>query len=335
DIYFNQGQYQPRSSDGKKLLAHELTHVVQQSDLEGINAEKNNEKIAVPITSNKDAVISRFPSPPSFGTYEPGLAIMPPIIKEDYDGKTYTAIKNNWDLSSFERRWQIYDAEDQLLYESYYTWPDPTLYIPKYVIAKGKAGGKNKPWSVWHEVMQTMVPFGGDDEENFTYTYTKFYVYDTWNSLMADPNAKLSTLEKVDGATKSTPLDSSIVSGARSVVDYGSVVAMHEAYLREIYDSSAKGITETAKELIKKGLPQRDAAKWANEARNALKESIRTDGNPILKKVFESRNLNKYGNKLGPTYEQLYQKYSKQGLTPEEINKKIIGSSGNANIKVN
>lgn len=30
DIYFNQGQYAPNSSEGKRLLAHELTHVVQQ-----------------------------------------------------------------------------------------------------------------------------------------------------------------------------------------------------------------------------------------------------------------------------------------------------------------
>ncbi|HEX5837397.1 MAG TPA: DUF4157 domain-containing protein, partial [Anaerolineales bacterium] len=31
DIYFNQGQYDPESSSGKHLLAHELTHVVQQA----------------------------------------------------------------------------------------------------------------------------------------------------------------------------------------------------------------------------------------------------------------------------------------------------------------
>lgn len=30
DIYFNEGQYQPESSRGKKLLAHELTHIRQQ-----------------------------------------------------------------------------------------------------------------------------------------------------------------------------------------------------------------------------------------------------------------------------------------------------------------
>lgn len=30
DIYFNEGEYQPQSATGKHLLAHELTHVVQQ-----------------------------------------------------------------------------------------------------------------------------------------------------------------------------------------------------------------------------------------------------------------------------------------------------------------
>ena len=30
DIYFNSGKYNPASSGGKELLAHELAHVVQQ-----------------------------------------------------------------------------------------------------------------------------------------------------------------------------------------------------------------------------------------------------------------------------------------------------------------
>ena len=32
DIYFNRGEFQPESRDGKHLLAHELTHVVQQTN---------------------------------------------------------------------------------------------------------------------------------------------------------------------------------------------------------------------------------------------------------------------------------------------------------------
>ncbi|MDJ0645853.1 MAG: DUF4157 domain-containing protein [Flavobacteriaceae bacterium] len=31
DVYFNSGKYNPETSDGKRLLAHELTHVVQQN----------------------------------------------------------------------------------------------------------------------------------------------------------------------------------------------------------------------------------------------------------------------------------------------------------------
>lgn len=34
DVYFNKGQYNPESSEGKHLLAHELTHVVQQGEAE-------------------------------------------------------------------------------------------------------------------------------------------------------------------------------------------------------------------------------------------------------------------------------------------------------------
>ena len=39
DIYFNQGQYQPESSEGKKLLTHELTHVVQQQSAPQLKPE--------------------------------------------------------------------------------------------------------------------------------------------------------------------------------------------------------------------------------------------------------------------------------------------------------
>jgi hypothetical protein len=35
DIFFQQGAYQPGTSDGNQLLAHELTHVVQQQGMSG------------------------------------------------------------------------------------------------------------------------------------------------------------------------------------------------------------------------------------------------------------------------------------------------------------
>ena len=36
DIVFNSGQYQPNTAEGKKLLAHELTHVVQQKNADTV-----------------------------------------------------------------------------------------------------------------------------------------------------------------------------------------------------------------------------------------------------------------------------------------------------------
>lgn len=39
DIYFNEGQYQPGSTDGKQLLAHELTHTLQQGSGNDVNKQ--------------------------------------------------------------------------------------------------------------------------------------------------------------------------------------------------------------------------------------------------------------------------------------------------------
>ncbi len=40
DIYFNQSQYQPNTDSGRHLLAHELTHVVQQNKMSGSFARR-------------------------------------------------------------------------------------------------------------------------------------------------------------------------------------------------------------------------------------------------------------------------------------------------------
>jgi len=40
DIYFDQGEYAPSSKEGKRLLAHELTHTIQQGSSQGIGIQK-------------------------------------------------------------------------------------------------------------------------------------------------------------------------------------------------------------------------------------------------------------------------------------------------------
>jgi Domain of unknown function (DUF4157) len=44
DVFFREGMFKPDSSDGKQLLAHELTHTVQQSRGTSVNADLNVSK---------------------------------------------------------------------------------------------------------------------------------------------------------------------------------------------------------------------------------------------------------------------------------------------------
>jgi len=58
NIYFNSGEYQPETFSGKKLLAHELTHVVQQTNVSPaknhilLKPQDNVLPLAAPVTSS-------------------------------------------------------------------------------------------------------------------------------------------------------------------------------------------------------------------------------------------------------------------------------------------
>lgn len=54
DIYFNRGQYSPDTTAGQHLIAHELTHVVQQSGKVGREEEENEEDKIVNESTKKD-----------------------------------------------------------------------------------------------------------------------------------------------------------------------------------------------------------------------------------------------------------------------------------------
>ncbi|EOR94494.1 hypothetical protein ADIARSV_2340 [Arcticibacter svalbardensis MN12-7] len=61
DIYFNHGQYQPNSSEGKKLLAHELTHTIQQGQGAAIQNKEWVQRTAIGSILNE--FFSPFSSP--------------------------------------------------------------------------------------------------------------------------------------------------------------------------------------------------------------------------------------------------------------------------------
>jgi hypothetical protein len=55
DIYFNEGKYNPGTSSGKRLLGHELTHVIQQKKL--IPAIKTNQSIYAPMKVSENTTL--------------------------------------------------------------------------------------------------------------------------------------------------------------------------------------------------------------------------------------------------------------------------------------
>ena len=69
NIVFNQGQYSPDTDNGKKLLAHELTHVIQQSSASRVIRKKDNgqehvDVPAIPATAPASAVPAAAPAGP-------------------------------------------------------------------------------------------------------------------------------------------------------------------------------------------------------------------------------------------------------------------------------
>ena len=118
-----------------------------------------------------------------------------------------------------------------------------------------------------------------------------------------------------------------VATGTGDVSVYVGKTMTSEAALRQIYRKGAREISEEALRMAAQGTSVEDVARWAHQARNDLKVVIRARGSPIIRGLAEARNIRKYGNKIGPTYEELI----RQGKTPEDI----IGSAGKSNTKVN
>lgn len=81
DIYFNEGKYQPESSQGKHLLAHELTHTVQQGSAPV-------QRSPLPQISSTTPQVQRLPwavreGLAEFASYIPGYSLLTVIIGYD------------------------------------------------------------------------------------------------------------------------------------------------------------------------------------------------------------------------------------------------------------
>jgi hypothetical protein len=89
--------------------------------------------------------------------------------------------------------------------------------------------------------------------------------------------------------------------------------------LRQAYVSEVEGLADLGLSARAAGQNAEATARFLNAERNALKVQYRNLGPADAAKQFELRNIEKYGNPIGPTIEQL----RAQGKTWEQI----IGSA--------
>jgi hypothetical protein len=98
-------------------------------------------------------------------------------------------------------------------------------------------------------------------------------------------------------------------SRAGQIVFVGSMsmtgAGMQSDFLREMYRDGNEEILKAARQMISEGKSESEAARWVVEARNDLKLAVRNKGPELFKKIVEYRNNTKYGNPIGPSYEDL------------------------------
>ncbi|MCP4136413.1 MAG: DUF4157 domain-containing protein, partial [bacterium] len=184
DIFFAKGEFSPGSRSGKVLLAHELTHVVQQN--KGLRAKRpvlekyriSRKPVSADVKLSAGTMISRKYEQPKNSKYLHNyIRPIPQIVKDLYERDYTFSVKelNHWACGHFV---QVFDANGDRVFKKYIKG-NPNFRLTRDVVKKGKAGGKKKNWIVSVEVTKTMAFWGTKKAKYFPHTYTRFYVFDT------------------------------------------------------------------------------------------------------------------------------------------------------------
>lgn len=127
-----------------------------------------------------------------------------------------------------------------------------------------------------------------------------------------------------------------LVSILIPLLAYNGLLLINSSYLRKSYVESVSQIPVIAQQKIAHGEDVEKVTRWAVAKRNELKHDTREKGSYLDKKWAESRNLKKYNNILGPSYEWLFKKIQAGGVeSAGEVNQKIIAGSGRTNLEIN
>lgn len=113
DIYFNEGQYKPTTTEGKRLMAHELVHTVQQ--------DKSQFHLMRQTESNSSNVQESFKLSGQAVTY------LPYKVKPN---DTLSAIADRFDVEGGWRTIAVFSVNDGLIEDSNQIIPNQLIAIP-------------------------------------------------------------------------------------------------------------------------------------------------------------------------------------------------------------
>jgi hypothetical protein len=114
--------------------------------------------------------------------------------------------------------------------------------------------------------------------------------------------------EGLGGSAEGTPAWDNAISKADG--DFGYLPPVRQNYVKDVYD--LQGAVE---KMRASGASREEVAKYAYGARNELKLKYREYTPPDILDVIDARNLERYGNKIGPTFDGLV----KKGKTFDQI----------------
>lgn len=118
DIYFAKGRYNPGSRDGKHLLAHELTHVVQQAERTGRMPLVQRQSNPGPAQSGpkKKSAMPPAPAGPVINPRTPLLYNLIGDLKNDINANIYT------NAHHFLRIVNLYPENSQMMEEAFFRY---------------------------------------------------------------------------------------------------------------------------------------------------------------------------------------------------------------------
>lgn len=141
------------------------------------------------------------------------------------------------------------------------------------------------------------------------------YVIKAGGKILSKTFESKETAEKVlDKARESKKIDNNFYRDG-SQFESNIINGKPIANLRLEYVDEVQSISNHTQGMLKQGKSEEEVAVWAINKRNELKVKYRGDTPPEKLREIELRNIEKYGNALGPTAHYLRQK----GKTWKEI----------------